>query len=67
MLYSGNDDPDLRNWLRWAVEGGDVPTFVRAVAEAASIADLKHYALLRPVLLELMQEYPQPTGSLLTD
>ena len=53
MLYSANTDPDLRDWLRWASESGEAPSFVRAIAEAAFIADLANYALLRPVLLEL--------------
>ena len=39
--------------LLWASESGEIPNFVRAIAEVASIADLPNYALLRPVLLEL--------------
>jgi len=53
MLYSANTDPDLRDWLRWVSERSEAPSFVRAVADAALIADLLDYALLRPVLLEL--------------
>jgi hypothetical protein len=48
--------PDLCDWLRWADESGEVPCFVQTVADAASIADLPHYSLLRPVLLELKRE-----------
>jgi hypothetical protein len=60
MPYSANSDPKLTDWLRWATESGDVPVFVKTVAEAASIADLRQYALLRPVLLELNRRYPFP-------
>ncbi len=50
MLYSANTDLELTDWLRWASESGDVPIFVRAIAESASLADLRNCALLRPVL-----------------
>jgi hypothetical protein len=43
VLYSASTDPELRDWLRWASESGEVPMFVRTVAEAASIADLPNY------------------------
>jgi hypothetical protein len=59
MIYSANTDPELGEWLRWACESRNAPSFVRTVAEAALIADLLHYALLRPVLLELMRERPR--------
>src|SRR5260370_41547626 len=36
-----------------ASESGEVPMFIRTIAEAAIIADLPHYNLLRTVLLEL--------------
>ncbi len=52
------DDPELRDWLRWASEGGNVPSFVRKVLEAAIYACASDYALLRPVLLELKRRYP---------
>jgi hypothetical protein len=51
-------DTELHDWLRWADEHGS--SFLRAIAEAAFVADLKHYSLLRPVLLELMKELPKP-------
>jgi len=62
MVYSANNDPELRVWLRWASEGGNVPLFIRTVVEAATIADLPSYALLRPVLLELKRQKPLPTS-----
>jgi hypothetical protein len=51
-------DDELHNCLRWAFESGS--SFLKATAEAALIADLKHYNLLRPVLLGLKREWPQP-------
>lgn len=51
-------DEQLHDWLRWAEEDGSC--FLKTTAEAALIADLKHYNLLRPVLLELKKEWPNP-------
>ena len=58
MMLSANTDPELRSWLRWAAAGGNTPTFVRTVAEAALIACTPDYELLRPVLVELKGRYP---------
>jgi hypothetical protein len=54
--YSANNDPELTDWIRWASESGEVSNFVQAIAEGAFLAELPNYALLRPVLLELMRE-----------
>jgi len=51
-------DPELSQWLRWASERGNTPTFVRTVAEAALMACSPDYVLLRPVLVELKRRYP---------
>ena len=51
-------DEELHHWLRWAEEHGS--SFHKTMAEAALIADLKHYNLLRPLLLELKKESPKP-------
>lgn len=56
--HHAHADPELRDWLRWASESGSTPMFVRTAAEAALIACLPDYALLRPVLVELKQRYP---------
>jgi hypothetical protein len=58
-MLSANTDPELREWLRWAFEGGKVPVFVRTVAEAALIACVPDYLPLRPVLLELKRRHPE--------
>ena len=47
-------DEELHGWLRWTEENGS--SFLRTMAEAALIADLKHYNLLRPVLLKLKED-----------
>jgi hypothetical protein len=56
-MHSANTDPELRDWLRWAAEEGNTPSFVRRVAEAARMACIPDYILLRPVLLELKRRY----------
>jgi len=61
-MDSANTDPELRDWLRWASEGGSTPMFMRKVAEAALIACSTDYDLLRPVLVELKSRYPEDTA-----
>ena len=56
LIYSAATDPELRDWLHWAIESGQARLFVKTVAEAACIADAPNYARLRPLLLELKQE-----------
>ena len=50
-------DVELHDWIRWAEENGS--SFLKATAGAALIADLRHYNLLRPLLLELKKEWPK--------
>jgi hypothetical protein len=57
MIFPATDE-ELHGWLCWAEENGS--GFLKMTAEAALIADLKHYNLLRPVLLELKKEWPKP-------
>jgi hypothetical protein len=52
-------DPELSQYLHWASKGGNVPSFVRKVLEAAFFACASDYALLRPVLLELKRQHPE--------
>jgi len=56
-MISPSADEELRDWLRSANEHGT--SFLRAIAAAASVADLTHYNLLRPVLLDLKEMYPE--------
>jgi hypothetical protein len=55
--HSATTDNELHDWLIWAREHGT--SFLHAVAEAAFLSDLKHYRLLRPVLLNLKKMYPE--------
>jgi hypothetical protein len=59
-MRSANTDPELRQWLSWASETGTTPMFVSKVADAASAACIPDYEQLRPVLLELKRQHPQP-------
>jgi len=54
-MISSSSDEELHDWLQWAEENGS--SFLKTTAEASLIADLKHYDLLRPVLLELKKEW----------
>ena len=54
---SASADNELHDWLIWAREHGT--NFLHAMAEAAFLSDLKHYRLLRPVLLNLKKMYPE--------
>jgi hypothetical protein len=56
MIFPATD-VELHGWLRWAEENGS--TFLKATAEAGLLADLPHYNLLRPLLLELKKEWPK--------
>jgi len=58
MMILPSEDVELHDWLRWAEGNGS--GFLKTMAEAALIADLKHYNLLRVVLLELKKEWPKP-------
>ena len=53
--HYASTDEELHDWLVWADEHGT--SFLHAMAEAAFASDLKHYRLLRPVLLNLKKMY----------
>jgi hypothetical protein len=55
--HSATTDNELRDWLIGARKHGT--SFLHAMAEAAFLSDLKHYRLLRPVLLNLKKMYPE--------
>jgi hypothetical protein len=63
MIHSASTDPELTDWLNWAFESGEVPSFYRTIAEAAFCADAPTYNLLRPVLMELKRQRPIPTAA----
>ena len=53
---SASADNELHDWLIWAREHST--SFLHSIAEAAFVSDLKHYRLVRPVLLNLKKMYP---------
>lgn len=53
-IESAYTDPELHDWIIRVEEYGS--NFMRALAKAALVADIKHFNLLRPVLLKLKQE-----------
>jgi len=57
-MCSAYDDVELLDWLRWSLEKGN--NFLRPIAEGALMADLRSYNLIRPDLLALKKEWPQP-------
>ena len=64
MNYSAHTDTELADWLHWASDSGEAPSFIRTIAEAAFLADLPNYVLLRPVLLELKRLMPPVAQSI---
>ena len=54
-MWSVYDDAELYDWLRGDAQHSS--NFLQRIAEAALVADLKSYNLLRPVLLELKKEW----------
>jgi len=55
--HSATTDNELHDWLIWAREHST--SFLHAIAETAFLSDLKHYRLVRPVLLNLKKMYPE--------
>ena len=55
------EDEELQDWLYGVMSGRPVPAgdFLKAIVDAATRADWQNYPLLRPVLLQLRDKYPQ--------
>jgi hypothetical protein len=64
MLYCASDDPDLRDWLNYQAEHGC--NFLRSLADAAKLANIAQYAILRPALVMFRAQTPEP-GSMTAD
>jgi hypothetical protein len=56
MADSAYTDTELSGWLRFEEKHGS--NFMRAIAEAAFLADAASYVLLRPILRKLMELHP---------
>ena len=61
-LHSAYTDNELRDWLVWS-SSANVSSFLRAISEAAMVADLKSYNLLRPALLRLKEDESRSSTS----
>jgi hypothetical protein len=61
-MCSVYEDTELYDWLRWAEENGT--SFLRRIADAAFVADLKNYNLIRPALLKLKEANPRTGWSM---
>jgi hypothetical protein len=55
-MISPYTDKTLYGWLVWAEEQ---TSFLQAIATAVFLSDVKHYSLLRPVLLKLREMYSE--------
>lgn len=55
-------DTELHDWIRYQAENGN--SFMRTLSEAAMLADIPSYLLLRPVLLQFRQLYPLDSKSM---
>lgn len=53
---SAQEDPELINWLINAQAHGG--SFIQSLADAGIRADWDNYRILRPVLLQMKQKYP---------
>jgi len=61
MLIAQNDDPELLEWLDNASRKAG--SFLSSLAFAALYADFENYPILRPVIVEMREKYPQYDGA----
>lgn len=64
MLYTADNDPELQKWLKHQVETGS--GFVRSVAKLATEANVHDFQVLRPTLVTLRSQHPEPDSSVRT-
>lgn len=64
MLYTAVTDPELRNWVEFQSKNGT--DFLRSIANAAKIADVAEYYLLRPALVMFRSQFPEPNSTVRT-
>jgi len=57
MLIAQTDDPELLEWLANAHQRGG--GFVSSLAAAALRADPENYLLIRPLVLQMREKYPE--------
>lgn len=56
-----HDNPAVFTWVRNASERGG--SFIKYLALAALYADANNYPLLHPVIKQMMEKYPQYSGT----
>ena len=56
MLYSANNDPELADWLRWASESGEVPSFIQHSRRGRVLRGMDNYPLLRLVAFGMRRD-----------
>jgi len=57
MLVAQNDDRELLEWLANAHQRGG--SFISSLANAALRADPENYPLIRPLVLQMREKYPE--------
>jgi hypothetical protein len=62
MLHTADTDPELRDWLRFELENGS--DFTRSLVVLAMKADVAEYTLLRPTLVTLRHQHPEPSSTI---
>ena len=60
MMDSAHTDPETSQRPHWASERGNTPMFVSKVADAACLACMPDFEMLRPVLVALKRQHPEP-------
>jgi len=64
MLYAAADDRELSEWIKYQSEGGS--DFLRSLADLAMKADFGNYQVLRPSLVSLRSQNPEPGSTVAT-
>lgn len=64
MLHTADTDPELHNWL--SDKSGSSGDFLHTLVHAAMTATPTEYSLLRPVLVSLRAQHPEPMSSVVT-
>ena len=64
MLYSADNDPELRDWVNFQSESGN--GFIRSIAALAKAASLAEYQPLRQTLIMLRAQHPEPSSTMRT-
>lgn len=64
MLYTAVTDPELQDWVEFQSKHGN--EFLRSIATSAKLATEGEFSVLRPALVMLRCQYPEPNSTLMT-